>query len=112
MTAVARRGWSATKRAKVLAGFQARIAAREAADPLHPYKQLYTWASNASTPSATRLSEHHEMMRRRFVLRAWCATQIAATDPSRDSWREVARLDLERAAEERRLARAARKEGR
>lgn len=125
MTAVARRGssgWSSAKRAKALATFQARIAAREAADPLHPYKQLYNAACHVLVREhgtirmvegrVVGLSDHHEMMRRCFLLRAWCATKIAASDPSRESWREIARLDLERAAEQRRLARAARAEGR
>lgn len=115
-------GWSAQKRAKTLAAFQSRIAAREAADPTYPYKQLYTWASFALGDERTTirmvagrvvgLSDHHEMKRRIFVLRAWCAVKIAASDPSRESWREIARLDLERAAWHRHLARAARKEGR
>ncbi len=78
VTRTGSRGWSSAQRAEVVARFHARIAAREAADPVHPYKLLFSWAD----PSCIRaintmrmvngrvvgLAEHHELMRRCFVL--------------------------------------------
>lgn len=103
-------------RAGRLAYFQRRIDAAVAADPLYAIKLLYAWSDPDLAKRARRqeiiagkvvgLSEHHELLRRCFVLRAWCARRLGA------NWRRVLRADLYQAGVHRRLAQSARLEGR
>jgi hypothetical protein len=103
-----------TSRSARLAYFEQRARAREAADPDHWFKVLYAWAepANVASINTTRmvngrvlgLSEHHELMRRCYALRAWCAQKLGN--------RNELRVSLFKAGIERRLAHKARLEGR
>lgn len=113
-TAARRGAWSAEKRAAMVAMYEARIRAREASDPLHCFRVLRQWADpdvvraiptlRLESGKAKGISDHHEMLRRCFVLRAWCAWRMR--------WHDEAKEALREAGEQRRLARAARREGR
>ena len=101
-------------RAARLAYFAKRVRATEDADPVHALKVLFRMAnpSYAQAIDTTRIengrvrghTEHHELMRRCFVLRAWCAQKIG--------WRNELRVALFAAGVHRRLARSAREAGR
>lgn len=103
-----------TDRAKRIAYFESRIAARRAADPLTQYADLFRLADPEAVKQVrlTRilegrvvgLSTHHEYLRRCFTLRAWCAAKLG--------WRNEIKVALFESAVHKRLARAARAEGR
>lgn len=109
---------TATERAAQLAHFEARIAARNAADPAFPYKELFRLANPANVGAEHRivngrfvgLVEHHENLRRCFALRAWCAVRIAHIEGIRRTlrvggWHYEARSALTAARMHGRIAR-------
>lgn len=115
MSAVARAfpGLPRTREAR-LAYFHNRIAAAQAADPLYLFKLAFAWADpdlirRASAVAFAHgqvvgLSDYHERLRRCYVLRAWLAHRL--------EWRDQCRAALVAAGTQRRLAAAARREGR
>lgn len=64
------------ERAKRLADIESAHALRIAADPTTPFRELLKLA-NALEIGSRRRSEHHELLRRCFVLHAWAHLRIA-----------------------------------
>jgi hypothetical protein len=60
----------------------------------------------------TKLSEHHDFLRRMAIVRAWAAVRLARRDDGGNFWRQQARLALRDARMHGAAARGARAEGR
>lgn len=122
-TAFRRPAMSAPERAKLIAYYDERQATARAADPTTSYRELFKLATSVAliVGSSNRV-EHHEILRRCFVLKAWAAVQIARLSGERRCtfpnipnsvgyWRE-ARIALSAARSHRRIATWARKDER
>jgi hypothetical protein len=106
---------AAQARAKQLAYFEARIAARRAADPADDVRTLLRLADQRIQQYDLRgtLSEKHLMLWRMAIARAAGCLEGAKREPTNaDGWRKAARAALAEAHVEAHRVRKARGEGR